>query len=131
MTRSLIPASSWCDDHDQLPREVLGQVAGRWSLGVLCVLAKAHGPLRFTRVLDAVEGITQKVLTTTLRNLERDGFLTRQVYPQVPPRVEYAITPLGQDLYERVDPLVEWAQTQANAFERSRKEFDTRMKQRS
>jgi len=109
------------DEHEQLTREVLGQVAGKWSLGVLCVLAKAPLPLRFTQVLKAVGGVTQKALTTTLRNLERDGFVSRVVFPQVPPRVEYALTDLGHALYLHVDPLVEWARSQVSAFEAARR----------
>lgn len=108
---------------EALVRDVLGQVAGKWSLGVLCVLAAAATPLRFTRVLEGVEGITQKVLTQTLRHLERDGFVCRMIYAQVPPRVEYELTALGRELFDRVDPLVAWARTQAGAFEVARRRF--------
>ena len=91
---------------------------------MLCVLAEAEGPIRFTRVLDSVAEITQKVLTTTLRHLERDGFVSRHVYAQVPPRVEYELTSLGTGLYQRVRPLVERARTQVGAFETARRRFD-------
>ncbi len=119
-----LDAGELSDEAEQLTRDVLGQVAGKWSLGVLCVLAKADAPLRFTRVLDGVQGITQKVLTSTLRCLERDGFVSRRVYAQVPPRVEYELTDLGKDLYRRVDPLVEWARDQAAVFALARRRFE-------
>jgi DNA-binding HxlR family transcriptional regulator len=98
-------------------------VAGRWSLGVVCVLAAAVGPLRFTRVLNGVEGITPKVLTQTLRHLERDGFATRRVYAEVPPRVEYELTELGRELIAHVDPLTAWAVSQAGTFRAARDRF--------
>ncbi len=82
--------------------------------------------MRFTRVLENVEGITQRVLTQTLRHLERDGFVSRRVYPQVPPRVEYCLTPLGRELLVRVDPLLAWARENVRTFEAARRRFDDR-----
>src|ERR1700737_4467012 len=76
---------------DRLAREVLERIPARWSLSFIRVLADANGPLRFSRVLDRVEGISQKALTQTLRTLERDGLITRTWYPQGPPRVEYEV----------------------------------------
>jgi DNA-binding HxlR family transcriptional regulator len=93
---------------DRLAREVLERVTGRWSLSVLRILAEANGPLRFSRVLERVEGISQKALTHTLRTLERDGLLTRTLYPQVPPRVEYELTAVGRDLLMPVASLWRW-----------------------
>jgi DNA-binding HxlR family transcriptional regulator len=110
-------------DDETLARDVLGQVAGRWSLGVLCVLAGANGPIRFSRVLEGVNGITTKVLTQTLRNLERDGFATRKVFAQVPPRVDYELTDLGRQLIAHVDPLTEWANSRADGFRAARRRF--------
>ena len=112
-------------DRERLARDVLGQVAGRWSFAVVCVLAKAGAPVRFTRVLEAVDGVSQKVLTTNLRQLERDGFVERKVFAQVPPRVEYALTPLGSDLYDHAEPLFEWALNLVETFEASRRVFDS------
>jgi DNA-binding HxlR family transcriptional regulator len=83
---------------DRLAREVLERITARWALSVMRVLAEANGPLRFSRVLERVEGIGQKALTQTLRTLERDGLITRTLYPQVPPRVEYELTALGREL---------------------------------
>jgi DNA-binding HxlR family transcriptional regulator len=93
---------------DRLAREVLQTVTATWSLSVMRVLAEANGPLRFSRVLERVEGISQKALTQTLRTLERDGLITRTLYPQVPPRVEYELTALGLDLLAPVASLWRW-----------------------
>ena len=90
---------------DRLAREVLERITARWSLSVIRVLADANGPLRFSRVLDRIEGISQKALTQTLRTLERDGLITRTLYPQVPPRVEYELTTLGHELLAPVASL--------------------------
>jgi DNA-binding HxlR family transcriptional regulator len=102
---------------DRLVREVLERVTGRWSLSVLRILAEVNGPLRFSRVLERVEGISQKVLTHTLRTLERDGLLTRTLYPQVPPRVEYELTPLGRELMGPVASLWRWIAGRLPDFE--------------
>jgi DNA-binding HxlR family transcriptional regulator len=90
---------------DRLAREVLERMTARWSLSVMRILAQANGPLRFSRVLERVEGISQKALTQTLRTLERDGLITRTLYPQVPPRVEYELTALGRELLVLVASL--------------------------
>ncbi|HEY1315375.1 MAG TPA: helix-turn-helix domain-containing protein, partial [Steroidobacteraceae bacterium] len=76
---------------DQMARALLERITGKWSLAVMRALAEAGGPLRFSRVLERVSGISQKVLTQTLRTLERDGLISRTLYPQVPPRVEYEL----------------------------------------
>jgi DNA-binding HxlR family transcriptional regulator len=102
---------------DRLVREVLERVTGRWSLSVLRILAEVNGPLRFSRVLERVEGISQKVLTHTLRTLERDGLLSRTLYPQVPPRVEYELTPLGRELMGPVASLWRWIAGRLPDFE--------------
>jgi DNA-binding HxlR family transcriptional regulator len=93
---------------DLLARQLLERVAAKWPLSVMRVLAEANGPLRFSRVLERVEGISQKVLTQTLRTLERDGLVTRTLYPQVPPRVEYELTTLGGDLLVQLVSLWRW-----------------------
>jgi len=93
---------------DRLAREVLERVTGRWSVSVLRILAEANGPLRFSRVLERVAGISQKALTHSLRTLQRDALLTRTLYPQVPPRVEYELTTLGRDLMVPLASLWRW-----------------------
>jgi DNA-binding HxlR family transcriptional regulator len=93
---------------DRMAREVLEQITAKWSLSVMRILAEANGPLRFSRVLERIEGISQKALTQNLRTLERDGLITRTLYPQVPPRVEYELTTLGRDLLVPVASLWRW-----------------------
>jgi DNA-binding HxlR family transcriptional regulator len=107
-----MPNASFCagmtEAEDEAAREVLERISGKWPLAVLQVLGEAQGPLRFSRVLERTGPVSQKVLTQTLRMLERDGFLTRTLYPQVPPRVEYELTPLGQGLLLEILPLWRW-----------------------
>lgn len=107
----------------EMARDVLSRLSGKWPLWVLHVLAAADGPTRFTRVLEAVDGITQKVLTRTLRQLECDGFITRTLYPQVPPRVDYALTELGGDLLIQTAPLFAWVITEVESFAAARGRF--------
>lgn len=95
---------------DRLVLAVIGRVADKWTLRVLEALAQG-GVLRFSQVAQAVGDISQKMLTKTLRKLEEDGFVTRTVYPEVPPRVEYALTQLGGSLCEALCPLWQWAET--------------------
>jgi DNA-binding HxlR family transcriptional regulator len=101
---------------DQLARDILERVARKWPMAVMRVLAHGNGPLRFSRVLERVEGISQKVLTQTLRSLEQDGLVTRTLYPQVPPRVEYELTPLGGDLLLQLLSLWRWIAAKAADF---------------
>src|SRR5216684_9037543 len=89
-------------------REMLARVGDKWSVYVIHVLGDA-GTLRFNELRGRVAGISQRMLTVTLRGMERDGLVTRTVYPEVPPRVEYALTPLGETLLEPIQGLAEWA----------------------
>jgi len=88
--------------------EVLDHVAGKWSIGIL--VAAAHGPVRFTELERAIAGISRRMLTLNLRKLERDGLLIRTVYPTVPPKVEYSLTPMAQELHATLTGLVGWAE---------------------
>lgn len=97
----------------QRARDILERVAAKWPMAVMRVLKEGKGPLRFSRVLERVEGISQKVLTQTLRSLEQDGVVTRTLYPQVPPRVEYELTPLGGDLLAQLLSLCRWIAARA------------------
>ncbi|MBL6458051.1 helix-turn-helix transcriptional regulator [Belnapia sp. T6] len=106
-----------------LIRDVLARVVDRWSLWALSELTE-DGPLRFSRLLERLEGISQKSLTATLRELERDGFITRTVTVQVPIRVDYAATPLGHALIEQVHPLWLWAAKNLAAFAAARANYD-------
>jgi DNA-binding HxlR family transcriptional regulator len=102
---------------DQMARALLERITGKWSLAVTRVLAEAGAPLRFSRVLERVSGISQKVLTQTLRTLERDGLITRTLYPQVPPRVEYELTALGAGLIAPLASLWRWVAERQTEFD--------------
>ncbi len=94
---------------DQCPiRDVLDRIGDRWSMLVLCTLAE-HGTLRFTALKAQIEDVSQRMLAQTLRRLEQDGLVSRKVHPTIPPRVDYALTPLGVSLLEPVRELVRWA----------------------
>jgi len=105
------------DEQDARARQMLERAAAKWPLRVLHVLSEADGPLRFSRVLQRVEDISQKVLTQTLRTLESDGLVIRTLYPQVPPRVEYELTPLGRELLTQVVSLWRWIVIHLNEFD--------------
>jgi DNA-binding HxlR family transcriptional regulator len=105
-------------------REVLDRVGDKWSLYVVTLLG--NGTMRFSELQRAIEGITPRMLTVTLRTLERDGLVTRTVYPVVPPRVEYDLTPIGGTLLEAVTPLVEWADAHLADIDAARVEYDGR-----
>lgn len=111
---------------DSLAREVVTQMADKWTLWTLAVLAEAAVPMRFSRVMEKVEGVSQKSLTKTLRQLERDGLVTRVVFPEVPPRVEYTIGPLGIAMLEQVHPLWLWTVENLDKFEKARRQYDKR-----
>ena len=93
------------DDDDEAVRGFLERLSAKWPLAVMQILAEEGKPLRFSRLAERVGPISQKVLTQNLRMLERDGFIIRTLYPQVPPRVEYELTPLGQGLLLEILPL--------------------------
>ena len=88
-------------------RDVLNRVGDKWS--VLVIRTLGAGPLRFNALRRAVEGISQRMLTLTLRGLERDGLVHREVHPTVPPQVEYSLTALGETLLGTIQALAEWA----------------------
>ncbi|GAA1874713.1 winged helix-turn-helix transcriptional regulator [Myceligenerans crystallogenes] len=92
-------------------RLLLDHVTSKW--GVLIVAALADGTMRWGELRRAVDGISEKMLATTLRTFEADGLVSRHAYPEIPPRVEYTLTPLGQELAEAMGPLMEWVGTNA------------------
>ena len=94
---------------DRLVDEMIGRVADKWTMLLIEALAQ-NGVVRFSRLATLVEGISQKMLTQTLRQMEADGFVTRTVYPVVPPRVEYALAPLGSSLAEAFCGVWTWAE---------------------
>ncbi|WP_196449717.1 helix-turn-helix domain-containing protein [Planomonospora sp. ID82291] len=99
-------------DPDCPTRLILDRIGDKWS--VLVVLSLRNGPRRFTELRDAIGGVTPKVLTQTLRAMARDGLLTRHVFAEVPPRVEYELTPLGQSLHAPIQAVADWAEHHVN-----------------
>jgi DNA-binding HxlR family transcriptional regulator len=108
-----------------LAREVFNQLADKWTLLVIRALGQ-EPKLRFCQLRDQVEGVSQKMLTQTLRQLERDGMVTRHVYAVVPPRVEYKLTPLGHSLLATVRGICTWVHDHIVEIEQSRQDFDAR-----
>lgn len=104
-------------------RDVLDRVGDKWSILAILFLGR-HGTLRFNELKRNIDGVSQRMLTVTLRSLERDGLLTRRVYPEVPPRVEYELTPLGRSLLEQVLGLAGWANGQMEAIVAARSRYD-------
>jgi DNA-binding HxlR family transcriptional regulator len=103
-------------------REVLSRVGDKWSVLIVGLLDR--GPVRFNALRRSVEGISQRMLTLTLRGLERDGIVTRTVEPTTPPSVEYALTPLGRSLLKPIGALALWAEQNRTAVSEARAKFD-------
>jgi DNA-binding HxlR family transcriptional regulator len=106
-------------------RAVLELIAGKWTMLVLVALESGR-PMRFGELRRRLDGVTQKVLTQTLRALEREGLLTRNVYATVPPCVEYRLTELGQEVGGLVRGITDWSQANSDAMRAAREEFDER-----
>jgi DNA-binding HxlR family transcriptional regulator len=106
-----------------LVNELIGRVADKWTMMILEILAE-RGELRFTRLSEQVDGISQKMLTQTLRHMERDGLLIRTVYPVVPPKVEYRLTGLGLSLGSAFCGVWVWAAENLDQVEQARQVFD-------
>jgi DNA-binding HxlR family transcriptional regulator len=114
----LNPASEDCRNLSS----ILARVGDKWT--VLIVVLLGDGPKRFNEIKRMVGGISQRMLTFTLRGLERDGLVTRTVFPTTPPRVEYELTKLGSTLWKAVEPLSSWTRTHLSEILTSRKQFD-------
>lgn len=133
--KQLAQAKEYCTSEDAdlavdprveaLVNELLGRVADKWTMLVLEVLT-AGGEMRFTRIAEAVAGISQKMLTQTLRQMERDGLLVRTVHPVIPPRVEYRLTKTGLSLSEAFCGVWQWAGRHLEEIEQARREFDAK-----
>lgn len=102
-------------------RQVLDCIADKWR--VLIIRRLADGTLRFAQLRRAVDGISQKVLTKTLRELERDGIVSRRIYASVPPKVEYSLTPLGRSLCGLVEGICHWAEANIEQVQTARKSY--------
>ncbi len=108
-------------------RQILDRIADKWTTLVIGILASSE-TVRFTELRRAIEGISQKMLTQTLRDLERDGLVTRTVFAVVPPRVEYALTPLGRTLGEPLNALHVWASEHMAQIREAQQRFDASTK---
>ena len=106
----------------QPTRQILDRVADKWSLYVITTLQ--GGPRRVNELKREIEGISQRMLTLTLRGLERDGLITRTVFPTIPPRVDYELTDLGRTLLDPVMALVAWAEKNKSAIAQAQRRFE-------
>jgi DNA-binding HxlR family transcriptional regulator len=111
-------------DFDCPIRDVLDRIGDAWSL--LVMLELARGPCRFNALRRVVDGISQRMLSVTLRHLERDGLVTREVLPLSPPQVEYTLTPIGHSLIGRIEGLRDWAVESQHTVRRARAAYDAR-----
>jgi len=109
-------------------RQVLDHVGGKWSISIL--LAAMNEPVRFSQLERAIDGISRRMLTLTLRNLERDGLLTRTVYPTVPPKVEYLATDMARELHESLASLSDWAGRHLGDISAARAAYDNALPRR-
>jgi len=112
---------------EALVNELIGRVADKWTMIVLEVLTE-HGELRFTRLAELAGGISQKMLTQTVRQMERDGLVIRTIHPVIPPKVEYRLTDLGFTLSEAFCGVWIWAAQNLQRIEESRRVFDEKSK---
>jgi DNA-binding HxlR family transcriptional regulator len=119
------------DEHDARmchTRQILDRVGDKWSLAVIHQLGD-HEVMRFTELQRGIGAISQRMLTVTLRQLERDGLVRRTVYPVVPPRVEYELTPLGATLHDTIQALVTWTEEHQAEIAAARADYDARATQ--
>jgi len=121
---AMIPRNLQVAEDCRAVSEVLARVGDKWTVLVVGVLGE--GPKRFNELRRALGSISQRMLTLTLRALERDGLVTRTVFPTIPPRVDYALTRLGHSLLDPVSRLGLWARQHRSAIEQARRRFDTR-----
>ena len=115
----------WDARQDCEVRQILDRIADKWSLLVIALLDERT--LRFNELRREIDGISQRMLTVTLRQLERDGLVRRTVFPVVPPRVDYALTPLGTTLHETIQAFVVWTEEHQNEIASARARYDARV----
>jgi len=118
-------------DHDDCRAvgQILDRIGDKWTVMVVGALSK--GPLRFNVIMREIGGVSHRMLTLTLRGLERDGLVTRTAYATIPPKVEYELTELGHSLIEPLQVLGNWAIQNRSVMERARAEFDSRKREAS
>jgi DNA-binding HxlR family transcriptional regulator len=126
-------STACCDDNDAYQwdtredcevRQILDRIADKWSLLVIALLDRRR--LRFTELRREIDGVSQRMLTVTLRQLERDGLVHRTVHAVVPPRVDYELTPLGASLHETIQALVSWTESHQREIAAARTAYDAR-----
>ncbi|MEU1384543.1 MULTISPECIES: helix-turn-helix domain-containing protein [unclassified Nonomuraea] len=115
----------WDQREDCEVRQILDRIADKWSLQVIALLDRRS--LRFTELRRMIDGVSQRMLTRTLRHLERDGLVSRTVHPTVPPRVDYALTPLGGTLHATIRALVTWTEEHQGEIATARAAYDVRV----
>src|SRR6202035_2634014 len=118
----VLPPNAHLDSDCRGVASVLARVGDKWSVLVIMILS--GGPRRFNEIKRLVGGISQRMLTLTLRGLERDGLVTRTIFPTIPPRVDYALTDLGHSLRQPVESLGRWVLTHQAQIETARRRFD-------
>lgn len=112
----------WDSREDCEVRQILDRIADKWSLLVIALLDNKK--MRFTELKREIDGISQRMLARTLRHLERDGLVNRTVFPVVPPRVDYELTPLGESLHETIKALVTWTEAHQQEIAKARERYD-------
>ena len=108
---------------DDLARNIIEQIADKWTILVIDALG-TRGEMRFSRLREEIGGVSQKMLTKTLRQLERDGLVSRYVHPVIPPRVDYQLTPLGRSLLDKICGIWDWVEIHMAEMECARRLFD-------
>ncbi|MFD8566737.1 winged helix-turn-helix transcriptional regulator [Streptomyces sp. NPDC059639] len=117
------PCARWPAEQGETIRQIVERAGDKWSVLVIGTLE--NGPVRYTDLQRSIPGISQRMLTHTLRQLRRDGLVTRTAYPEVPPRVEYALTGLGATLLDAVTALIDWAGTHHDEITHHRARYDS------
>jgi DNA-binding HxlR family transcriptional regulator len=120
----VLPPNAHLDSDCRGVASILARVGDKWSVFVIMLLG--NGPRRFNEIKRMVGGISQRMLTLTLRGLERDGLVTRTVFPTIPPRVDYELTDLGRGLWQPVEALGMWATEHQTEIQDARARFDRR-----
>lgn len=124
--------ASLCKSKDPAAvRELLTKVGDKWSIFILLTLDMfPDGRARFSAIEKCIPGISQKMLTVTLRNLERDGLVSREIFPEIPPRVEYQLTKLGEGLLEPLQGVLDWVNRHSEQVREAQAHFDEKLAQK-
>lgn len=124
--KNIEPLLFCVSDEGKAIRELLDRVSDKWSILLIVILSRAKNhKARFSELKKSISDISQKMLTSTLRNLERDGYITREVFPEVPPRVEYELTKLGESLLIPMRGFVDWLEINYQKIKEARNKYDS------